>query len=402
MANQVSVTNNVTSHSVTVTDNNNVTNLVVTQNVDNNVIELNAGLFVPAPISLLEDLLNVSSGATVGQIIQWDGTNWVPVDNEGGIDISATNGQILQYNGTEWVAVDLTATGAGGALSADINVTDGAGNISPGDTLTAGTTFEDIFNTMLVSFQNPVASLSDWTTGTFEHGATFTESGYTLAFTNDSNINTGVTGSYTVTDTFIGGLGGSATAVDGPYTVPTYNGVLKVDASGSGTGSLSRSGAAALSISGFEDTQGGSINTVSASSTVRFRYWIVDSGSAINTTNSATLAYPMLVASDPSLNGTGSDTVESGLFSADSQLGFTAAGGHDYIYWVFPAAATVSNVVMNGSINLYAGDTADQTTAVIYAGEFDCINQFGQSVRMQLLRSKVSNAFAPGTVITVS
>ena len=149
MANQVSVTNNVTSHSVTVTDNNNVTNLVVTQNVDNNVIELNAGLFVPAPISLLEDLLNVSTGATVGQIIQWDGTNWVPVDNEGGIDISATNGQILQYNGTEWVAVDLTATGAGGALSADINVTDGAGNISPGDTLTAGTTFEDIFNTII-------------------------------------------------------------------------------------------------------------------------------------------------------------------------------------------------------------------------------------------------------------
>jgi hypothetical protein len=141
---------------------------------------------------------------------------------------------------------------------------------------------------------------------------------------------------------------------------------------------------------------------VSASSTVRFRYWIIDSGSTINTTNSSTLAYPMLAAADPSLNGTGADTVESGLFSSDSQLGFTAAGNHDYIYWVFPAAATVSNVVMNGSINLYAGDKADQTTAVIYAGEFDCFNQFGQSVRMQLLRSKVSNAFASGTVITVS
>jgi hypothetical protein len=373
----------------------------VTNNVTNTTVELNAGLVLPSPISTLEDLTDVTAGATPGQIIQWDGTAWVPVDNEGGIDIAATNGQILQYNGTEWVAVDLSAAGDD-QIDADINVTDTTGNYTPGMTITAGTDFESIFRFMMESYQAPVASLGDWTTGTFEHGATFTEDGFTLSFSNDSNINTGVTGTYTFSDTYISGPSNTATAVDGPYTIPTINDTLLVTNTSAGVSTLSRSGAASFTVTGFEDTNGSAINTVSASSTVRFRYWILDSGSAINTTNSATLAYPMVVAADSSLNGTGGGVLESGLFSTDSQLGMTMPGSHDYVYWCFPAAAEISNVVMNGSINLYAGDKADQTTAVIHCGEFDLINQFGQSVRMELLRSKVSNAFAAGTVITVS
>ena len=382
---------------------NNRNTIEITNLVTNTQVEVNGSLIVPNGLQhALEDHTNVASGATVGQIIVWDGTNWTPTDNSGGIDISATTGQILQYDGAEWVAVDSTTISGSGALSADINVTDGAGNISPGDVLTAGTTFEDIFNTMLVSFQNPVASLSDWTTGTFEHGATFTEDGYTLAFTNDSNINTGITGGYSISDTYIGSASGSATAVDGPYTIPTYNGTLLVTNTSAGVSTLERTGAASMTVNGFEDTQGGSINTVSASSTVRFRYWIIESTSALTPDAIGGTMQGVLTGADASLNGTGSDVLESGLFSSDSQLGFTAAGGHDYIFWVFPAAAEISNVVMNGSINLYGGDKADKTTAVIHMGEFDMTNQFGQTVRMEVLRTKVSNAFAAASAITVS
>lgn len=382
---------------------NNRNTIEITNLVTNTQVEVNGSLIVPNGLQhALEDHTNVASGATVGQIIVWDGTNWTPTDNSGGIDISATTGQILQYDGAEWVAVDSTTISGSGSLSADINVTDGAGNISPGDVLTAGTTFEDIFNTMLVSFQNPVASLSDWTTGTFEHGATFTEDGYTLAFTNDSNINTGIAGGYSISDTYIGSASGSATAVDGPYTIPTYNGTLLVTNTSAGVSTLERTGAASMTVNGFEDTQGGSINTVSASSTVRFRYWIIESTSALTPDAIGGTMQGVLAGADSSLNGTGSDVLESGLFSSDSQLGFTAAGGHDYIFWVFPAAAEIANVVMNGSINLYGGDKADKTTAVIHMGEFDMTNQFGQTVRMEVLRTKVSNAFAAASAITVS
>ena len=210
MAGKVEITNNVTKHTVEVSLAS-PNELTITRNVTQNRIEFNSGLALPTPISTLEDLTNVAAGATVGQVIQWDGTNWTPIDPSGGIDITATNGQILQYNGTEWVAVDLTTAGDD-TIDADINVTDAAGNYTPGMTITAGTDFESIFRFMMESYQNPVASLSDWTSGTFEHGATFTEDGYTLAFTNDSNINTTVAGTYTFGDAYITGASGAARA----------------------------------------------------------------------------------------------------------------------------------------------------------------------------------------------
>lgn len=372
--------------------------LELTNHVTNTTVELNASL-LPASSSLnLADLLDVNSGAVSGNVIVYDGTNWVPGDATAAFP-TATANQILQYNGTAWVAVDSTSTGGGDDVTdADINVTDAAGNFAPGDVITAGTDFESIFRTMMESFQEPVMSLSGWTTGTFEHGASYSDTTFTLAFTNDSNINTTVNGTYLTQDTYLTGGTGTAFPFDGPYTIPALGGTLLVTNTSEGTGNVQRTGAAKITVSGFSDTNGDSIAARTASSTVRYRYWIVDYATqltpdAITTSEGATMMSGRLA---------GSNSVESALFSSDSQLGFTASGGHDYIYWVFPAAAEISNVVMNGSINLYAGDKADKTTAVIHMGEFDLVNQHGRTVRMEVLRSKVNNAFASGSVITVS
>lgn len=382
------------------TNSGNTYILELTNHVTNTTVELNAQLLPPTFALDLEDLLNVTAGATTGQVIVFDGSNWVPGDATASFP-SATTNQILQYNGTSWVAVDASLTGGGDdTIDADINVTDAAGNYSPGDVITAGTDFETIFRTMMESYQEPSLSLSGWTTGTFEHGESYSDATYTLAFTNDANINVADNGTYTTSDTYITGGSGTAFPIDGPYTIPALSGTLLVTNTNEGTGAVQRTGAASISVSGFTNTNGGAINSVSASSTVRYRYWIVDYATqltpdAISTSQGATMM-------SGKLTGSGSGVLESGLFSADSQLGFTASGGHDYVYWVFPAAAEISNVVMNGSINLYAGDKADKTTAVIHMGEFDLVNQHGRTVRMEVLRSKVNNAFAAGSVITVS
>lgn len=381
--------------------------LDLTQNVQKNVVELtnnitqvrvelNAGLLLSENVT--EQGTSLPS-ATTGQLLQYNGTDWTAVDLSAVLP-TATTGQYLQWDGTNWVAVSLTTSG--GVLQSDIVVTDTVGNVTAGTTLTAGTSFEDIFNQMMVSYQAPALSVSGWTTGTYEHGATFSDTTFTLAFTNDSNLNTGVTGTYSVTDSFITGVGGVAPASDGGITTASFSGDLLVTNSNAGVSTTQRTGAAALTVSGHQNSQGSSVNGVTKSSTVRFRYWVVESATALSSPLGTASSTIMLGGADLNLDGTGSGVIESGLMSSVSNLGFTAAGGYDYVYWIFPAAFTVSNMTQNTSINLYAGDTADQTTAVIHLGEVDITNQHGEMVRMQMLRSKVSNAFASGSVIAVS
>lgn len=407
MANSVvQVTNSVTQHTVEVTAITAAeTNLVVTQNTTQHLVELNHNLVVPPGAQALGDHTDVdlaTAAPIVGDYIAWDGTFWVPTSVAAILDPGnllpggASTGQILQWDGTSWVPVDPSSTGDD-TTDADINVTDTAGNYVPGMTIPAGTDFESIFRTMLVSFQQPVATLSDWTSGIFEHGTAYSDDSFTLAFTNDSNLDNTANGTYVTTDTYITGGTGTAFPIDGPYTIPAHAGTLLVTDTSEGNGLVERTGAAALTVSGFTDTESSAVNTVSASSTVRYRYWIVDNATqltadAVSTGQGATLLSGLLAGGG----------IESDLFSSDAQLGFTASGNHEYIYWVFPAAAEIANVVMNGSINLYAGDKADKTTAVIHMGELDVVNQHGRTVRMEMLRSKVSNAFAAGSVITVS
>ena len=320
----------------------------------------------------------------------------------GGVQFpSATTGQYLQYDGTDWVSVDLTIPED--VLLNDIVVTDTVGNVTAGTTISAGTTFEAILNDMMVSYQAPSMSLTGWTTGTYEHGATYpTDTDFTLSFTNDSNIDTGVTGAWSISDSFIMAASGTAAAADGTTTIPAYTGTLLVTNSNAGVTATSRSNAAKLTVSGFQNTNGGAIGSQSRSSTVRFRYWVLESATALSQNPTDLSTQIALLTADLQLDGTGSDVIESGLISSVSNLGFTAAGGYDYVYFLLPQAFTVNNITQNTSINLYAGDTADQTTAVIFLGNVQVSNQHGEDVAMQLLRTKVSNAFASGSAIAFS
>lgn len=407
MANSVvQVTNNVTQHTVEVTAITAAeTNLVVTQNTTQHLVELNHNLVVPPGAQALGDHTDVdlaTAAPIVGDYIVWDGTFWVPTSVAAVLDPGnllpggATDGQILQWDGTSWVPVDPSSTGDD-TTDADINVTDTVGNYVPGNVIPAGTDFESIFRAMMESYQEPVVAISDWTTGIFEHGAPYSDDSFTLAFSNDFNIDNTDNGTFVTADTYITGGTGTAFPIDGPYTIPAHAGTLLVTDTSEGNGAIERTGAASITVNGFTNTESGSINTVSASSTVRYRYWIVDNATQLTPDSVSTGQGASLLSG--LLTGGG---LESDLFSSDSQLGFTASGNHGYIYWVFPAAAEIANVVMNGSINLYAGDKADKTTAVIHMGELDVVNQHGRTVRMEMLRSKVSNAFAAGSVITVS
>lgn len=413
----------------------------VINNVTKYILEIKEGTGVQVITSLqMSDLIDVSAGATAGQILQYDGTNWLPYTLPtapppvaGFTPPAATNeqfmkydealgeweafnltaeyvlpeaqeGDFLQFDGTQWVVVHIDFTQGSGdgstVLEEDLTSTENVGGISSGDTLVAGTTLEDVFRTMLITYQEPVMTLSSWTTGTFEHGYTYpADTDFVLSFTNDSNIDTGVNGTWVVADSFISNINGIALPEDGTTTIPSYTGTLLVDNVNAGAGVTSRSNAAALTVSGFQNTDGGAIGQKSKSSTVQFRYWVLDSTAVITPSSTSANVQTMLAVEDNSLNGNGPGVVESGLASSVSDLGFTAAGGHDYIYWLLPAGFNVSNITQNTSINLYAGDTADQTTAVIYIGEFDVVNQYGYTVTMQLLRSKVSNAFAAGSII---
>lgn len=406
MANKVSITNNVTQHTVEVSAGSSGTNLVVSQNTNNNTLQLNAGLALPSATPNLEDLLNVSAGASIGQVIEYDGSNWQPIT----LDIPANNiadsgaltGQILIYDGTNWVPGD-NVSDTSSQLTSDINVTDTVGNVLSGTTLTTGTELEDIFNTMLVSYQLPVMSLSGWFTTIAEHGSLFSDSNFVLAFTNDSNIDAAVSGTWSFVDAHMSNNTGTAAASDGSTSTGTITGTYLVTDTNAGTGVTQRTGAASLTVSGFQDTNGDAIAPRTVTSTVRYRYWVVDSTVALTPDFvSDNQAQAQLAITDSGLDGTGAGVIESGLLSSLSTMGFTAAGNHDYVFWIFPQAFTVSSVVMNGSVNLYAGDTADKTTAVIHMGTFNIDNQHGETVAMQMLRSKVNNAFAPGTVITVS
>lgn len=372
----------------------------LTNNITQVRVELNAGLLLSESTSGGASLPN----ANVGQLLQHNGTGWVAVDLSSVLP-SATTDQYLQWDGTNWVAVTLTggSGGTGGALASDIVTTDSAGNISAGTTIPAGTTFEQIFNDMLVSYQGPIMGLSGWTTGSYEHGATFSDSTYTLSFTNDSNIDTSVNGAYSLSDTYLGSTGGVATPADGSYTTAAFSGQLLVTNSNAGSGATSRSNAAKLTVSGFQNTNGGSINSASKQSTVFYRFWVLESPTALTTSTLSTSAMIVILnAEDGQRDGTGSGVIHGGLIGSVSNCGFTSSGNSGYVYWLLPEAFNISNITQNTSINLYAGDTADQTTAVIYLGVVPVVNQFGMQVSMQVLRTKVSNAFSSGSVIAFS
>ncbi len=82
-------------------------------------------------VHTLEGLDDVTiSSATNGQVLKYNGTDWVNADDSGGVSTldeltdvsisSATNGQVLKYNGSEWI----NAAESGGGASVLTDLTD--------------------------------------------------------------------------------------------------------------------------------------------------------------------------------------------------------------------------------------------------------------------------------------
>ena len=117
-------------------------------------------------VRTLEGLDDVTiSSVTTGQVLKYDGTDWVNANDSGGVsaldeltdvDISsATNGQVLKYNGSEWV--NAAESGGGASVLTDLSDVSIA-SASNGQVLTYN--FGDWVNSDLPS---PSISLDDLT-----------------------------------------------------------------------------------------------------------------------------------------------------------------------------------------------------------------------------------------------
>lgn len=117
MSNKVAVTSNVTKHVVEVTPDTASTTLVVSQQTAPNVVEFNAGLFLgTSDLSSINNLGDVNtSGISMGDVLQYNGSEWVTVDvsiitgpqtlaslNDVTIT-TASDGDFLRHNGVAWV-----------------------------------------------------------------------------------------------------------------------------------------------------------------------------------------------------------------------------------------------------------------------------------------------------------
>ena len=154
----------------------------------------------------LSDLNNVTGVPSTGQILSWNGSNWVPADDAGGLDSALTkqlidsahigkinigdlnnvsstapsSGQVLKWNGSAWApAADATGGGGGGGS-------------------------QNLFSTIAVAGQSDV--VADATTDTL-----------TLVAGSNMTITTNA-GSDTITFASTGGGGGSGT-VDSAATI---------------------------------------------------------------------------------------------------------------------------------------------------------------------------------------
>lgn len=265
-----------------------------------------------------------------------------------------------------------------------------------------GTDIETVLRDLLIHFQPPVMTLSNWTSGTYEHGYSWSDTDFTVAFSNIGNVNTADTGLATFSDSYIAsGTSLTVTAATTQTLSFSRSGNLLVD---NGTpaglaGTLQqRSGAAQLTLSSFTDTQGAAIQNKTISSTVRYRYWVISNTTRIDYGNLNTTNGTALITSSSSLGGSGAGTIESGLLSSIGNLSIVSAGTYDYVYWIYPTAWTVNNINNPLGLPIYTGDQTGSTTAAInYIGTFTLTNVNGADVSMTVLRTKNSGALGSGT-----
>jgi hypothetical protein len=88
-----------------------------------------AGLATSAHAHAIDDLTDVDTttdAPTTGQVLKWDGSNWVPDDDDtgsGSLPSGTTKGDLAVYNGTSWVRIGAGANDT--VLTADSAQTEG-------------------------------------------------------------------------------------------------------------------------------------------------------------------------------------------------------------------------------------------------------------------------------------
>ncbi len=331
----------------------------------------------PTLVTSVDDLSDVDTSTTAptsGQALVWDGTSkFVPGDVAAGED-TFTSGFTT-------------------------NVTQGG--LSSGTAIAAGDSVQDAVKSMLVTYLTPSLNLSGWSAATVEHGYSFSDSSFSISFTNSGNVDTGNTGSASFSDTYISN--GSSTTITPTGNSQTVNfsrsgALLVTNANPAGnSGSLQRSSAAKLTVSGFANTNGGSISSKTSSSTVRYRYWVlagttrVDYGALSNTNGQA------LITDNATTSGGG---IESGLIVSNGTMSFSGASvtSSEYVYMIYPNVTSVNQILNPSGSILYSGDTTGSTTtAIVYIGTFTMTNRYGKSVKMAVLRSKNPGAIGTGS-----
>ena len=76
-------------------------------------------------INKLNDVDTVTTTPTVGQVLTWDGVNWVPDDSSINVTTTPTVGQVLTWDGVNWVPGDSSGSGRDTLTAATSIIADG-------------------------------------------------------------------------------------------------------------------------------------------------------------------------------------------------------------------------------------------------------------------------------------
>ena len=241
----------------------------------------------------LSDLNNVTGVPSTGQILSWNGSNWVPANDAGGLDSALTkqlidsahigkinigdlnnvssaapsSGQVLKWNGSAWApAADATGGGGGGGS-------------------------QNLFSTIAVAGQSDV--VADATTDTL-----------TLVAGSNMTITTNA-GSDTITFASTGGGGGGSGTVDSAATITLIQSTVDSayvqlrQTSGGGGGSGTVDSAATISLINAHSLDSGRATSlidsnyvqsrmlgINSSKITEFKY-VADSGQTVFSGNDA-------------------------------------------------------------------------------------------------------------------
>ncbi len=368
----------------------------------------------------IETKISAPGTKATNDVLAWNGSSYVSRTPSGVAssvfltdlkDVSLTrtaanNGKVLSYDsnadGFTWV------DGGGGDDTIDVGytTTDAVGAVPAGTVVTVGDNLEDLVRSMLLSYQAPVMSVSSWSSSSNrEHGYPFSDTQFTLGFTNPSNVDVSDTGTAAFSDSILTN-GSSTTITAAGNATQTVNFsrsgdllVTSTSPAGASGGSKYRSSAAKLTVSGFSDTNGGSIASKTSSSTVKFRYFVLANTTRINHGSLNDTNGMALIDDVMNVNGSsGVGKIESGLLTGVSAMTISASNPTGYVYYIYPACFDVSLIKNPSGSTLYAGDeTGASGNAITYIGQFDMTNQYGKEVTMKVLRSTNSNAFSTGT-----